>query len=126
MSENALRLFLLLGRTEGDIRADIQRVSRKTIGRKLSFEEVELIRQHIELLLQDQAWLDALIKQAIEEKKPRFESWMKAVDKAIWDMAACHAFELPDFDFWSLFAVGSTPEQAADAILSSVGFTRFE
>jgi hypothetical protein len=51
--------------------------------------------------------------------------WLKQVDEAVWNMAGCSVEDLPDFDYFSLFMVGSTPEQAADAVLLSVGFRRF-
>jgi hypothetical protein len=51
---------------------------------------------------------------------------MEQVDKAVWAMAGCSVYDLPDIDYYSLFAVGSTPQQAADAALLDAGFSRFE
>jgi hypothetical protein len=67
------------------------------------------------------------LKQCIEEVTlgSKYEVWLRQVGEAVWNMAGCGVEDLPDFDYFSLFIVGSTPEQAADAVLLSVGFSRF-
>ena len=106
---------------------DIQAVAKELFGRDLDEGEVERVVRHLREVLNSQVEWFPLLKQCIEEVAlgSKYERWLRHVDEAVWNMAGCGAEDLPDFDYFSLFVVGSTPEQAADAVLLSVGFSRF-
>ncbi len=124
MSEEAKQLISLLAITV----ADIQAAAQERLERRLNVNEVEAVVNHLRLRLGRHIAWPALLQQCIEEVESheRFTKWLKLVDKAVWGMAGCSMHDLPDLDYYSLFAVGSTPAQAADAVLLSVGFSRFE
>jgi hypothetical protein len=42
-----------------------------------------------------------------------FESWLLAVDAALERRVGLAMGDLPDADYWSLYAGGATPDQAA-------------
>lgn len=69
-----------------------------------------------------------MLLECIEEMgmTEKYKQWLKEVGEEIWAMAACDVADLPDFDYHALFVVGSTPNQAAGAVLLSMGFSRLE
>lgn len=105
---------------------DLQTVAQREIGRTLSGDEVADIVAFLKKALEAQIEWELLLKQSVAEVQLRFARWMKQVDEAVWRMAACSVYDLPDMDFYLLFSIGSTPEQTADATLIYAGFNRFE
>jgi hypothetical protein len=106
---------------------DIQAVAKELFECELDADEVQRVVRHLRDVLNSQIeWLP-LLKQCVEEAtlESKYEVWLGRVGEAIWNMAGCGVEDLPDFDYFSLFMVGSAPEQAADAVLLSVGFSRF-
>ena len=108
--------------------SEIQTIARMRLGRDLNLREIQSLVSHLQELIVVRAGWPKLLLECIEEMgmTAKYEQWLKEVGESIWAMAACGVDDLPDFDYYSLFVVGSTPEQAADAILLSMGFSRFE
>jgi hypothetical protein len=106
---------------------DIQAVAKEMFGRDLDEGEVQRVVHHLREVLNSQVEWFPLLKRCIEEValRSKYEGWLRQVGEAVWNMAGCGIEDLPDFDYFSLFMVGSAPEQAADAVLLSVGFSRF-
>ena len=107
---------------------DMQTVARASLGRELTVQEVQALVTRLQDILMVRASWPILLRQCIEEMRltAKYEQWLKEVGEEIWAMAACSVDDLPDFDYYSLFVVGSTPGQAAGSVLLSVGFSRFE
>ncbi len=107
---------------------DIQTVAQARLGRELTVHEVRALVTRLQDMLIVRASWPILLRQCIEEMSltAKYEQWLKQVGEEIWAMAAYGVEDLPDFDYYSLFVVGSTPGQAAGAVLLSVGFSRFE
>ncbi|MCB8944360.1 MAG: hypothetical protein H6658_11475 [Ardenticatenaceae bacterium] len=108
--------------------ADIQTMAETSLGRCLSQVEVETLLRRVQEIVKIRTGWPVLLRHCIEEMSlnAKFEQWLKEVGEEIWAMAACGVEDLPDFDYYSLFVVGSTPGQAAGAVLLSNGFSRFE
>ena len=124
MNESSDELITLLALSV----ADIQAIAQARLGRELNTVEMEtLIRRMRDLVIIRTGW-PVVIGHCIEEMamSAKFEQWLQKVNEEIWAMAACGIEDLPDFDYYSLFVVGSTPGQAAGAVLLSIGFSRFE
>ena len=108
--------------------SEIQMVAQAKLGRDLTVREVQsLLCQLQDVLVKRSSW-PTLLRQCIAEidMTAKYEQWLKEVGEEIWAMAACGVDDLPEFDYYSLFVVGSTANQAAGAVLLSVGFSRFE
>ena len=108
--------------------SEIQMVAQAKLGRDLTVREVQSLVSHLHDVLVRQSSWPTLLRHCIEEIQvtAKYEQWLKEVGEEIWAMAACGVDDLPDFDYYSLFAVGSTPNQAAGSVLLSIGFSRFE
>lgn len=122
MSENVDRSLVVLSLSMGDLQAAAQRVLR----RELNDAEIGSVLAHLKMAFQRQIAWESLLRQCIEEVKPGFVEWMEKVDEAVWNKAGRSVYDLPEIDFWSLYAVGSKPEQAADSALINSGSSRFE
>jgi hypothetical protein len=124
MNESSDELITLLALSV----TDIQTIAQARLGRELSAIELETLIGRVRDLVIVRAGWPAVIERCLEEMamSAKFEQWLKAVNEEIWAMAACSLEDLPDFDYYSLFVVGSTPGQAAGAVLLSNGFSRFE
>ncbi len=108
--------------------SDIQMMAQARLGRDLNMAEIQTLIGRLQDILMARASWPMLLRQCIEEMgmKAKYEQWLRQVGEEVWAMAACGVEDLPDFDYYSLFVVGSTPGQAAGAVLLSVGFSRFE
>ena len=56
---------------------------------------------------------------------PEFGSWLAGVDQAVWGLAGCSLYDLPDHDYWALYEAEATPTEAAESALDAAGFYRF-
>ncbi len=123
MSEGAREPVTLIAITV----ADIQSMAQKELGRDLNEADITAVLKRLKNALDARIeWLP-LLRRCIEEieLEAKYADWLKQVGEAVWTMAACTVDDLPDFDYYSLFIVESTPSQAADAVLLSIGFSRF-
>lgn len=105
---------------------DLQIAAQREIGRVLSGDELLDVVAFLRSSLEAQIEWDLLLKLSVVEVQMRFARWMEQVDQAVWRMAACSVYALPNMDFYLLFSIGSTPEQTADAVLMHTGFNRFD
>lgn len=55
-----------------------------------------------------------------------FSHWMQQVDEAVWQIALCSVYDLPDYDFYSMFQDGASSAEAANEALSEAGFDPIE
>ena len=124
MNESSDELITLLALSV----ADIQTIAQARLGRELNTVEIEMLIGRVRDIVVIRAGWPTVIGHCIEEiaMSAKFEQWLQKVNEEIWAMAACSVEDLPDFDYYSLFVVGSTPGQAAGAVLLSIGFSRFE
>ena len=108
--------------------SEIQTIAQMRLGRDLNLREVQALVSHLQELLVVRSGWPRLLLECIEEMglTAKYEQWLKEVGEEVWAMAACGVEDLPDFDYHSLFVVGSSPNQAAGAVLLSIGFSRFE
>jgi hypothetical protein len=105
---------------------EIQSAARARLRRELSASEIETIVKRLKDILDVRTAWCTLLRQCVEELEleSKFDKWLKQVGEEIWAAAARSVSDLPDFDYYALFVVGSTPSQAADAVLLSIGFSR--
>ncbi len=58
-------------------------------------------------------------------QEQKFAEWMQAVDQAVWNIVFCSVYDLPDYDYRSLFAANIPPLEAAQEALEAVGLPQF-
>ncbi len=107
--------------------ADIQSMAQKELGRDLNEADISAVLKRLKSALDVRIeWLP-LLRQSIEEieLEAKYADWLRQVGDAVWSIATTAVDDLPDFDYYSLFIVDSTPSQAAYAVLRSIGFSRF-
>ncbi len=64
--------------------------------------------------------------QTSTDDKAKFAAWLNQVDKAVQQIAGCSVHDLPDIDFWNLFADDASPVEVAVEALSEAGFPDLE
>lgn len=103
---------------------EIQAVADTRLHRRLSAAEIEMLLQRMSEIIQVRVGWQSLLSQCVEEieLEAKYKKWLTKVDKSVWGLAGCSMNDLPDFDYHSLYIVGSTPMQAAKSALSNAGF----
>ncbi len=61
-----------------------------------------------------------MIGQRILEERS-FSRWMNSIDKAVWMVAGCSVYDLPDYDFQLMFENGVASAEAANQVIESAG-----
>ena len=51
-----------------------------------------------------------------------FYRWMAAVDRHVWTLAGCSIYDLPDYDFRSMFDDDVVPAESVNRVLEEAGF----
>lgn len=65
-------------------------------------------------------------RKSYAEEGSDFSHWMQQVDEAVWQIAGCSVYDLPDYDFYSMFQDGAPPPEVANEVLSEAGFNLIE
>jgi hypothetical protein len=56
-------------------------------------------------------------------KEISFETWMKQVNRTIFQSCGLGVEDIPDYDYWSNWNAGVSPEQTAEEALDNAGWS---
>jgi len=56
-------------------------------------------------------------------KEISFEAWMKVVNRKVFQSCGLGVEDIPDYDYWSNWNSGVSPEQTAEEALDNAGWS---